>query len=124
MITAASRQSQVAYHAGMSAEQQVASDYERRGLTIARRRWRSAAGEVDLIARDGAALIFVEVKKSKNFARAAERVSARQQQRIYASAACFLASEPAGADTEARFDVALVDEIGAVQIVENAFGGY
>lgn len=68
-----------------------------------------AAPEIDLILRDGAALIFVEVKQSRSFARAAESLSARQMQRIYRSAEEFLAGEPAGSLTEVRFDVALVD---------------
>lgn len=117
-----SNRSKMSYHAGASAELQIAQDYERRGFCIDRLRWRSPAGEIDLIVRDGAALVFVEVKKSRDFARAAERITSRQQARIYASAECFLANEPAGMDTEVRFDVALVDGHGAVRIVENAFG--
>ncbi len=121
MNRATAHRSQTSYHAGLAAEGQVARDYERRGLTIAHSRWRSPAGEVDLIARDGQGLIFVEVKKSRSFRRAAERVSARQRQRIRASAECFLAQEPGGLDTEVRFDVALVDANGALRILENAF---
>ncbi|MFG6565791.1 YraN family protein [Sulfitobacter sp. 1A13421] len=112
----------MAYHAGIAAENRIAQDYERRGFAIARRRWRGRAGEIDLILRDGAALIFVEVKQSRSFARAAESLSARQMQRIYRSAEEFLAGEPAGSLTEVRFDVALVDGQGGTEIIENAFG--
>ncbi|WP_246253310.1 YraN family protein [Sulfitobacter maritimus] len=111
-----------AYHAGLAAEQRIAQDYERRGFAVARQRWRGRAGEIDLIVRDGAALIFVEVKQSRNFARAAESLSKRQMQRIYKSAEEFLAGEPAGSLTEVRFDVALVNGQGATEIIENAFG--
>lgn len=100
----------------------MARDYLRRGLRLERRRYRCARGEIDLVMRDGAALIFVEVKKSATFARAAERLSRRQMARIYRAAEEYLASEPAGQLTEARFDVALVDGSGAVAILENAFG--
>ncbi len=41
--------------------------------------------------------------------------------RIYASASVFLAGEPAGQDTPSRFDVALVDGQGRIEIIENAF---
>lgn len=112
----------MAYHAGIAAENRIAQDYERRGFTIARRRWRGKGGEIDLILRDGNALIFVEVKQSRNMARAAESLSGRQMRRIYACAEEFLGSEPYGSLTEARFDVALVDAQGALQIIENAFG--
>jgi len=111
-----------AHYAGASAEMRIAQDYERRGFAIARRRWRGAGGEIDLIVRDGSGLIFVEVKKSRSFARAAEGLSIRQMRRICASAEEFLGSEPLGSLTEVRFDVALVDGTGALQIIENAFG--
>ena len=112
----------MAFHAGVAAELRIAQDYERRGFAIARRRWRGAGGEIDLIVRDGNGLIFVEVKKSRSLARAAESLSSRQMQRIYASAEEFLGTEPRGSLTDVRFDVALVDGSGDLQIIENAFG--
>ena len=121
-MTARSVRSSVSYHAGQAAELRVATDYERRGFSIAHRRWRGAGGEIDLIARDGEDLVFIEVKKSTRFDMAAARISQRQINRICASAAAFLGSEPSGQLTNVRFDVALVDASGAVQIIENAFG--
>ncbi len=112
----------VAFHAGIAAENRIAQDYERRGFSIARRRWRGKGGEIDLVIRDGAGLIFVEVKQSRDFARAAQSLSARQMQRIFQSAEEYLAQEPNGSLTDVRFDVALVDGTGATQIIENAFG--
>jgi len=111
----------VSYHAGFAAEACVAAEYARRGMEIAARRWRGTAGEIDLIARNGAALVFIEVKKSKTFARAAERVLPRQMARICASASEFVMQEPRGQLTEMRFDVALVDAQGNIEILENAF---
>jgi len=113
---------QMCYHAGLSAEQRIAQDYERRGFVVARRRWRGSAGEIDLITRDGDDLVFVEVKQSRSIAQAAERLNRRQMARIYASAEQFLAGEPKGQLTNVRFDVALVDHAGAFEIIENAFG--
>ena len=115
-------QRQMGYHAGLSAEMRIAQDYERRGFAIARQRWRGDAGEIDLITRDADGLVFVEVKKSRSIARAAERLTRRQMARIYASAEQFLAGEPDGQLTNVRFDVALVDHAGAFEIIENAFG--
>lgn len=115
-------QGRLAYHAGLAAEQRIAQDYERRGFAVAHRRWRGAGSEIDLIARGADGLVFVEVKQSRCFARAAERLGRRQMKRIYASAARFLAAEPAGQLTNMRFDVALVDAAGAYEIIENAFG--
>ncbi|UWR15020.1 YraN family protein [Sulfitobacter sp. M368] len=112
----------LAFHAGLAAENRIAQDYERRGFAVARRRWRGKGGEIDLIVRDGNALIFVEVKQSRDFNRAAESLSIRQMRRIYASAEEYLASEPTGSLTDVRFDVALVDGRGDTRIIENAFG--
>lgn len=95
--------------------------YRRRGLTVAARRWRGPGGEIDLILRDGARLVFVEVKSAETHAMAAERVTARQAGRIAASASVFLAGEPTGQETEMTFEVALVDGQGRIEIVENAF---
>lgn len=110
--------------AGASAEGQVARDYERRGLPIARRRWRGEGGEIDLIAQDGDGLIFIEVKKSRSFDRAAQRVSRAQMARLQVAAEEFLGTQPLGSLTEVRFDVALVNGYGDLQVIENAFGGW
>lgn len=112
----------MAFHAGEAAERRVAQDYERRGFTVAHRRWRGPAGEIDLITRDAGGVVFVEVKQSRDFARAAMRLGRRQIGRICASAAQFLEGEPAGQLTNVRFDVALVDGRGDIEIIENAFG--
>jgi putative endonuclease len=113
---------QMCYHAGLSAEQRIAQDYERRGFVVARRRWRGSGGEIDLITRNSEGLVFIEVKQSRTIARAAERLNRRQMDRIYASAAQFLAGEPGGQLTNVRFDVALVNQVGEFEIIENAFG--
>jgi len=112
----------VGYHAGLCAEDIVASGYRRGGYDLLERRWRGQGGEIDLIFRKDDAIIFVEVKKSRDFATAAARLSRRQMTRIYDSAGGYLADCPMGQNTDVRFDVALVDGIGATQIIENAFG--
>ncbi|MBK5922714.1 hypothetical protein CCR90_02755 [Rhodovulum sulfidophilum] len=111
----------VSYHAGRSAEDCVARGYEGRGMAIAARRWRGAGGEIDLVARDGDALVFVEVKQSRSFSSAAERVTRRQMDRVMMAAQEYLAGEPYGQLTDIRFDVALVNGFGEVDILENAF---
>lgn len=95
--------------------------YGRSGRAVCARRWRGEAGEIDLIARDGAGVIFIEVKQSRTHAEAAEHLTRRQMARICGAAAEFLEGEPGGQLTEARFDVALVDAVGRIEILENAF---
>ncbi|MEL6840088.1 MAG: YraN family protein [Pseudomonadota bacterium] len=111
----------VGYHAGLAAEAIVAQDYRRRQHEIAAQRWRGKSGEIDLIIRDGDSVIFVEVKKSRTFAKAATRLGRRQMDRLCASATEFLATEPRGQLTDVRFDLAMVDGSGTVKVIENAF---
>ncbi|MBR9842636.1 MAG: hypothetical protein GYB25_05710 [Rhodobacteraceae bacterium] len=110
-----------AWHAGAAAEEAVERRYVGRGMALAARRWRKGGGEIDLILRDGAGIVFVEVKKSRDFDTAAARVSPRQIARIHAGAELFLAEEPKGELTPCRFDVALVNGVGEIRILENAF---
>lgn len=110
-----------AHLSGLAAEDAVARHYGRQGRSIAARRWRSFAGEIDLVVRDGAEVIFVEVKKAASHAEAALRLGRRQMDRLCAAAQLFLEGEPAGQLTPMRFDVALVDSRGRIEVVENAF---
>lgn len=110
----------VSYHAGLAAEESVARQYARAGCPVVARRWRGAAGEIDMIAREGGVLIFVEVKQSRTHAEAASHLSPRQFARIRLAAEEFAGNEPQGSLTEMRFDVALVDGQGVIEILENA----
>lgn len=112
----------MAYHAGLAAEGRIAQDYIHRGFTIATQRWRGKSGEIDLIVRDGESFIFIEVKQSRTFDRAALALGAAQMRRLYRSAEEYLGTQPRGNLTDVRFDVALVNGHGETQIIENAFG--
>jgi len=109
----------VSFLSGMAAEDGVAAAYERRGLCVAARRWRGSRGELDLVLRDGAGLVVVEVKQARDFERAAQRLTRAQLARIEGAAREFVAAEPAGQMTELRFDLALVDGQGRIDIREN-----
>ena len=109
------------YHAGLAAEDQVAQFYTQSGRAVCARRWRGQSGEIDLIAREGDNVIFIEVKQSATHAQAVEHLSTRQMMRIYNAASEFLAGEPKGQLTDVRFDVALVDGKGRIEVLENAF---
>lgn len=112
----------VSYRAGLAAEDAVARRYAGGGGQIAARRWRGQSGEIDLVIRDRAGdVIFIEVKQSRSHAEAAEHLGPRQMRRIWSAATEFLAGEPLGQDTPVRFDVALVDGLGRIEVIENAF---
>ncbi|RVT87107.1 YraN family protein [Rhodobacteraceae bacterium CCMM004] len=115
------RRGQVSHAKGAAAEERVAALYGRQGHRLVGRRWRGKGGEIDLIMRDGDTLVFVEVKSSRSFDRAAERITARQIARIFDAAGEFVANEPQGLNSDMRFDLALVDGRGAIEIRRNAF---
>ena len=107
------------YLSGLAAEDAVARDYENRGLSVAARRWRGSGGEIDLIFRDKTDYIFVEVKKSRSFDRAAQALSPAQLGRICQTAEEFVASVPGGMTAGMRFDLAMVDGMGRMTRLEN-----
>lgn len=113
-----------AYHAGISAEKAVERHYVSRGYVLVARRCRNAGGELDLVLRHGQGLVFVEVKKARDFATAAARLSPRQIARLFQAAAVFLGAEPDGGLVDCRFDAALVDQRGEIEILENAMMGF
>lgn len=112
----------VGYHAGLAAEDCVERAYARQGHRVTHRRWRGQSGEVDLIARDGDCVVFIEVKKSRTLEQAAWRLGRRQMDRLCSAALEFCANEPRGQLTDMRFDLALVDGRGGMRIIRNAFG--
>lgn len=121
-MNAKAHRSSTSYHAGVAAEHLAAQHYVKLGFVIEKQRWRGKGGEIDLVLRGPDGLVFVEVKKSRSFEAAVRRINQKQMQRMFQSAEEFLGGEPDGLLTNARIDVALVDGMGAVQIIENAFG--
>lgn len=113
-----------AWIAGSAAEDGALRAYLARGAGLVARRWRGAAGEVDLIVREGACLVFCEVKRARSFAHAMERLRPAQMRRIAASASEYLGQMPDGQLSLMRLDLAAVDGQGRVRIVENAFGDF
>jgi putative endonuclease len=111
---------QTNHRAGLAAEAQVADHFLRAGLAVREQRWRGPGGEIDLICGDADGLVFVEVKKGKDHSGALARVTPRQLDRIRLSAEAYAARMPRGSLTDMRIDIALVDSLGRIAIVENA----
>lgn len=75
---------------------------------IVGRRIKTKAGEIDLIARRGNTLVFVEVKARAGLDEAAEALGAYQQARLARAAALYVAARPAFHEFNMRFDVILI----------------
>ncbi|QYX58682.1 YraN family protein [Roseovarius sp. SCSIO 43702] len=114
----------MAYLAGSAAEEQVRLEYLARGAVCLEQRWRGQAGEIDLIFRENGVVVFVEVKTSKTRDRAVESFRPAQMERVYAAGSEYLAHVPEGQLAEVRFDLATVDGVGRIEIMENAFGHF
>lgn len=104
---------------GLSAEDQVVRYYERLGVVLRETRWRSKAGEVDLVFEAGGDVVFVEVKSSRSHAAAAARLSHRQLLRVAAAAEIYVDQNWPGIMKPVRVEAALVDQYGQIEIVEN-----
>jgi putative endonuclease len=108
---------------GAAAEALAASFLLARGLVIAHRNYRCRFGEIDLIARDGATLVFVEVRqrRSEAFGGAAESITAAKRARLLATARHYLARFRDA--SPCRFDVVLIcgDE-PRIEWIRDAFG--
>ena len=116
------KRGRAAYLSGLSAEDQAARAYLKRGAELLARRHRNAAGEIDLILRDNGILIFVEVKRRKNRAELAESITDRQWQRLGLAATHYMMthSNETGTIRGCRFDAVLIGMDGGLEIIENA----
>jgi putative endonuclease len=99
---------QTAFKLGLSAETRAAALLIAKGFHIVARRFRCPAGEIDIVARRGTLLIFVEVKARAALDDAAWSVTDRQKRRIASAAAAWLAANPDDANCDMRFDAVLV----------------
>src|SRR5690606_23522770 len=81
-------------HTGLRAESLAALWLEEQGLEVLDRNLLCRAGEIDLVARDGETLVFVEVRfrGSSSHGGAAASVNRRKQQRLLRAARYFLPS--------------------------------
>ena len=112
---------------GSFGEERAARYLRRKGYRIVERNFRCRQGEIDLIARRGKYLVFVEVKlrKDDRFGAAREFVTPAKQARILAAAGLYLAG--AEEQWQPRFDVIEIyapeGERGPIRIehIENAF---
>src|ERR1700675_2328724 len=95
---------QIAFRFGLSAESRAAALLIAKGFRILARRFRSPVGEIDIIARRRALLVFVEVKARDTLDDAAWSVTGRQRSRIIAAADAWLAQNSDERIRDIRFD--------------------
>ncbi|HEX5626228.1 MAG TPA: YraN family protein [Saprospiraceae bacterium] len=97
--------------------EQLAAEYlQNAGLHILERNWRHSKCEIDLIAREGEALVFIEVKtrSSDYFGPPEAFVSEKKERMMQEAASVYM--EAIGHDWEVRFDI--------VSVLLHADGGH
>lgn len=108
--------------AGARAEDLCAELMRGCGMRILERNWQCRHGEIDLIAQEGATLVFAEVRlrSTQSFGGAGESVTAAKRARLLAAARLYLMRKPGAS---CRFDVLLVaGEPPRVEWIRDAFG--
>jgi len=102
--------------AGAQAESLAAAFLEARGLAILERNWRRRCGEIDLVARHGVELVFVEVRlrRRRDFGDAAASITAAKRARMIAAAGLYLARVDRA--PPCRFDAVLLDALDPSRI--------
>jgi len=107
------------YIKGKVAERQAALYLASRGYTLLVSNYHTRRGEIDLIARDGDCLVFVEVKSrsSDRFGTPEEAITPKKRQRLRWAARHYLMCHPWALDV--RFDVVALFQ-GRITLYQNA----
>ena len=110
---------------GRTGEDLACGELERRGYVILARRYRRRGGELDVIARDGQTLVFVEVKTrdGREFGEGVDAVTARKRRRITRVALDYVARHGL-TDCPCRFDVVSIQIDGSrstIHLFQSAF---
>jgi len=95
------------------------------GYKIIEQNYRSRMGEIDIIAKDGKTIVFVEVKSRRSIRYGSPKwaVTPKKQRKISMVALHYLKATQQ-TDTKARFDVVAItsnQDEPQIEIVENAF---
>ena len=102
------RDRRAAYRHGIAAEAIASLLLIGKGFRILARRYRTPLGEIDLIAKRGQLLVFVEVKARASQAAALEAIGAEAKTRIVAASDLWLARHPDAAAFDMRYDIVAV----------------
>jgi putative endonuclease len=112
---------------GKSGENYACLELERRGYAILDRRYRTRAGEIDVVARDGETLVFIEVKarRSGRFGPPSEAVGPQKRDKLMRMASSYIFAKRLG-NARCRFDVVSVtfgtgERLPRVEVFKGAF---
>lgn len=93
---------------GLSAEWRAAWTLRMTGWRVLKQRYKTKVGEIDLIAKKGKTVAFIEVKARRTREAAMSAVTSKSQRRIVSAAKVFVAEHPKAGFFTLRFDVIIV----------------
>ena len=110
---------------GKLGEDLACEELQKRGYAIVERRFRTRCGELDIVARDGDVLVFVEVKARSGggFGSPFDAVTRQKRQRLSAMAESYLCHKRLNG-VACRFDVVSIRQSRdghTVELVRGAF---
>ena len=111
---------QIAERRGRAGERRAAAWLSLKGWDILAERRRTPLGEIDLIARKGSLISFVEVKWRRRKADLDLAIDAHRLSRVAAAVEC-VAHEYAGQGEDIRIDVILLAPRSLPRHIENAW---
>ena len=106
---------------GGAAEERACRHLDRSGFTIVERNFRTRGGEIDIVARKGDVLVFVEVRSREvtDFGTPEESITPDKRRRIVATARHYLSNVPPSSWREARFDVIAIEGSGDTAVLRH-----
>jgi putative endonuclease len=110
-----------AYRSGHWSESLAALRLQFVGYRILARRFRTKVGEIDLVARRGGVVAFIEVKRRDDVSVGLEAVTPSAQLRIRRAAELFLRRHPALSELTLRFDVIVVTPLSWPRHIPDAW---
>ncbi len=101
---------------------------KKKGFKVIERNYHCSAGEIDLIAREGKTLVFVEIKtrSSSDYGLPQDAVDRFKQKKMIEVARSYLAERHLTEDIPARFDVVAIHLMPAgpqIELIKDAFQG-
>lgn len=111
---------------GLAAEERACRHLEEAGMTVVARNYRGKVGEIDVVARTGTRIVFVEVRSREDSAYGApeETVTLAKRRRVVAAARRYLLTVPKDSWREARFDVIVVEGSGEAAEIRHYPGAF
>jgi putative endonuclease len=106
---------------GRFAERLAAWSYRLRGFRVVAERYRTPAGEIDLIVRRRSLLVFAEVKARRTLDEALHALQPAQQSRLVRAAEVYLRDHPPTCDYTTRFDLIAISPWRWPRHIEDAW---